>query len=309
MKILVADNIDKNAIEAMQTANLDINIQIGMSPDELLTNIPAYNIIAVRSQSKITKEIIDAGKNLQLIVRAGTGLDNIDCDAAALAGIEVRNTPQATTASVAELAFGLMISLIRHIPAAHNKLSNGTWDKTAFMGTELFGKTLGIFGLGRIGRELAKRAKAFNMNVVANDPFLDVDLAKNLDIPLLSSEKLLAQADFMSFHLPLTEKTKNFINAECIAKMKTGTYLINCARGGIVEEAAVAAALKTGHLAGAAFDVFAVEPLEKSPLMGLSNVILTPHLGAATYEGQKRSGIELAKIICEFVKNTTRAST
>ena len=300
MQVLIADKLDESALEVLRKTGLEVIVKTGLAGDELKIAVVHADVIAVRSQTKVNKEIIAVAKKLKLIVRAGVGLDNIDLHAAEAAGILVRNTPSATSISVAELCIGLMLALVRHIPQAHITLSAGTWEKSAFAGSELFGKTLGLLGLGRIGQEVAKRAQAFGMRVIAYDPYLKTEQLAKLDIPLLSFDEVLQKAQILSLHLPLTAQTHNLLNAEKIALMPKGAYLVNCARGGIIDEAAAAEALKTGHLRGAAFDVFAEEPLKTSPLQELSNVILTPHLGASTQEGQYRASQELAQIIVDF---------
>ena len=298
MNVFVSDKIDTSAIEKIKAAGHNITEQVGLSADELKKALGNTEVLAIRSATKVTADIMDAVPSLKLVVRAGVGLDNVDLAAAKTKGIEVRNTPGATAVSVAEHVLGLMLSLVRNIPSAHAKLSKGTWDKA--MGSELSGKTIGILGLGRIGQEVAKRCQAFGMKVIAADPYLPKELADKTGIPMCSSSEMLKQVDFVTLHLPFTPETKNMINAENIACMKKGSFIVNCARGGIVDEAAVADAVKSGHLAGAAFDVFATEPLKTSPLMEVEGIILTPHLGASTTEGQARAGDELADIIISF---------
>lgn len=301
MKLLVADKLDEAAIAKMRDAGLDVTVKTGLAPEALLAEIPSYDVIAIRSATKVTKAVITAGKNLKLIVRAGIGLDNVDLVAAKVRGIPVHNTPAATTISVAEHTMALLLALVRNIPAAHAKLEQGVWEKTAFMGQELSDKTLGLIGIGRIGREVAKRAKAFGMNVIATDPLVDFKTAQAEGIELVKLDDLLTQADVVSLHLPLGDDTRNLLNEKRIAQMKKGSYLINCARGGIVDEKAVANAVLSGDLKGAAFDVFAEEPLpETSPLLGVPGIIVTPHLGAQTYEGQRRAGLELAEMVIQF---------
>ena len=302
MKVLIADKIDAAAIERMQAAGLDVTVETGLKPEELRKEIAPYDAVAIRSAAKITSDIIESARNLKLVVRAGVGLDNVDQAAAKKKGIEVRNTPGATAVSVAEHVLGMMLALVRHIPQANEKLRKGVWDKKSFMGEELFGKTLGIIGFGRIGREVARRAHAFTMEVIAYDPHIDQGLAEEFNVPLRPLDELVESSDFITLNLPLTSETKNLLNRERICRMKQGARLVNCARGGIVDEVAIADAIRDGKLAGASFDVFAEEPLSKSPLMELDQVILTPHLGASTKEGQRRAGLELADIVIEFSK-------
>lgn len=300
MQVLIADKLDEQAIEALRKAGLEVVVKTGLAGDELKAAVSKADVLAVRSLPKVTADVIAAAKNLKLIVRAGVGLDNIDLVAAEKAGIMVRNTPSATSTSVAELCIGLMLALVRHIPQANEKLHQGVWEKSAFAGTELSGKTLGLLGFGRIGQEVAKRARSFGMKVIAHDPYLKPEQVSKLEVPLLALDEVLCQANVLSLHLPLVAQTKNLLNAEKIALLPKGAILINCARGGVVDEQAAAEALKNSHLRGAAFDVFAEEPLKASPLMELSNVILTPHLGASTKEGQWRASMELAQIVIEF---------
>ena len=301
MKILVADKLDDAAITTMREAGLDVTVKTGLSPEALVAEIPSYDVIAIRGATKVTKEVISAAKNLKFIVRAGIGLDNVDQAAAKACGITVCNTPAATTISVAEHVFALLFALVRHVPAAHAQLEQGIWEKTAFMGSELFEKTLGIIGFGRIGREVAKRALVFGMKIVAYDPLIALSVGTSTGTPLISLDELLKIADVVTLHLPLTAETKNLLDAQRIAQMKRGALMINCARGGIVDELAVATAVKNKNLGGAAFDVFAEEPLPKSsPLLGVPGILVTPHLGAQTHEGQRRAGMELADIVIEF---------
>lgn len=300
MKVLIADKTDEAAVNRMRAAGLDVTVKTGMASQELLKEISPYEAIVVRGATKLTAGAIQAAKNLRLIVRAGVGLDNIDMAAAESKKIAVRNTPAATSASVAELTMGLMVALARHIPQANLSMHQGRWEKKNFWGTELSGKTLGLLGLGRIGSEVARRAQAFAMRILTHDPYITAATASAADAQLVSFDQLLAESDFLSVHVPLTEGTRNLVDAKAISKMKPGARLIDCARGGIVDEEAVGRALKQGHLAGAAFDVFATEPLGDSPLKGLPHCILSPHLGAQTTEGQKRASQAAADTVIEF---------
>ena len=300
MQVFIADKLDEQATELLCKTGLEVIVKTGLAGDDLKAAVSKAYVLAVRSLPKVTSDVIAAAKNLKLIVRAGVGLDNIDIAAAEKAGILVRNTPSATSTSVAELCIGLMLALVRHIPQANTKLHQGIWEKSAFAGTELSGKTLGLLGLGRIGQEVAKRARGFGMKIIAHDPYLKPEQASTLEIPLLPLNEVLCQANVLSLHLPLAAASKNLLNAEKLALLPKDAILINCARGGVVDEHATAEALKNGHLRGAAFDVFAEEPLNHSPFMGLPNVILTPHLGASTKEGQWRASMELAQIVIEF---------
>lgn len=306
MKVLVSDGIDKQGAELLKAAGLTVDEKIGLKPEELVKVIPEYDAIIVRSATKVTKEIIDAGENLKAIGRAGVGLDNVDAAAAKARNIKVMNTPAATSVTVAELALGMMLSCARSIPQATQSLKEGKWEKKVFKGFELFGKTLGLIGVGRIGTELAKRAKAMGMKVIAYDPFV-----KTHEIAEITSlDDVLAKSDFISLHLPKTEQSKHMLGKEQFAKMKPSAVLVNCARGGVVEENALYEALSSGKLKAAALDVFETEPVDKTPqakefyarLFKLPNFIGTPHVGAQTAEGQRRAGIAIAEAIRDALK-------
>jgi len=306
MKVLVSDGIDKQGAELLRAAGLTVDEKIGLKPEELVKVIPEYDAIIVRSATKVTKEIIDAGKNLKAIGRAGVGLDNVDSAAAKARNIKVMNTPAATSVTVAELALGMMLSCARSIPQATQSLKEGKWEKKAFKGFELFGKTLGLIGVGRIGTELAKRAKAMGMKVIAYDPFV-----KTHEIAEITGlDDVLAKSDFISLHLPKTEQSKHMLGKEQFAKMKPTAVLVNCARGGVVEENALYEALSSGKLKAAALDVFETEPVDKTPeakefyarLFKLPNLIATPHVGAQTAEGQRRAGIGIAEAVRDALK-------
>lgn len=305
MKVLVTDPLDDHATQQMEKVGLKVTVKLGMSPAALKELIPTYHILAVRSGTKVTKDILQAATNLKLIVRAGIGLDNIDVDAALAKKIQIENTPYATTVSVAEHTIGLLFALARKIPQAHNSVIKGEWNRRAFEGVELRGKTLGIVGLGRIGQEVAKRAKWLGMNVCAHDHTVNYELVETLEIAVYDLHELLRKSDFVAIHLPLTPKTSHMFDHPTLKIMKKGSYLINAARGGIVDEQAVAGLIREGHLAGAAFDVYEVEPPGPNhPLFGLPNVICVPHIGAYTFEGQARAGQETARLIVEFAKKS-----
>ena len=306
MKVLISDGLDKQGAELLKAAGITVDEKVGLPPEELVKVIPEYDAIIVRSATKVTKEVIDAGKNLKAIGRAGVGLDNVDSVAAKARNIKVMNTPAATSVTVAELALGLMLSCARSIPQATQSLKEGKWEKKAFKGFELFGKTLGLVGVGRIGTELAKRAKAMGMKVIAYDPFV-----KTHEIAEITGlDDVLAQSDFISLHLPKTEQSKHMLGKEQFAKMKPTAVLVNCARGGVVEENALYEALSTGKLKAAALDVFETEPVDKTPeatefyarLFKLPNFIGTPHVGAQTAEGQRRAGIGIAEAVRDALK-------
>ena len=284
-KILVADPISEIGIEELKAdPRLEVDVRIGIKPDEVLASAHEYNGIIVRSQTKITAEVFAKATQLKAVGRAGVGVDNIDVPAATTAGVVVMNTPGGNTISTAEHAFTLMVSLARHIPQAHASVINGRWERKKFEGVELNGKTLAILGMGRIGGEFAKRAQAFNMRVVAYDPYLSAQRAQTLRVELKETvEEAVAEADFITVHMPLTKETKGMLNATRMASMKPGVRLINCARGGLIDETALLEALESGKVAGAALDVFEVEPLPlDSPLLEMPNVAVTPHWAAAT---------------------------
>lgn len=303
MKILVSDPMAEKAIQEMEEAGLDVTVKPGLKPEALKEIIPPFDVIAVRSGTKVTADLIRAARNLKLIVRAGVGLDNVDCNAAEERKIEIQNTPNATTVTVAEHTFALMLSLARNIPQAYLSLKNGEWNRNAFQGVELKEKILAVIGLGRIGQEVAKRAKAFGMLVMANDQEEDKEIAEALEIAHYPLEEILPKADFVTLHLPLTEESRHLFNREKLLTMKKGSRLINASRGGIVDEAALYEVLASGHLAGAAIDVFEVEPPKDNPLLKLPQVVAVPHLGALTKAGQLRAGHEAARIIIDFAKN------
>nr|MBA2434737.1 phosphoglycerate dehydrogenase [Chthoniobacterales bacterium] len=266
---------------------------------ELVELIPAFSAIVVRSQTKVTARILQAGTRLKVVGRAGVGVDNVDVETATRRGVIVMNTPGGNTISTAEHAFSLLVSVARKIPQAHSNLQSGKWDRKQFEGTELYNKTLGIIGMGRIGSELSRRAIAFGMRVMAYDPYLSSTRARSLQVELVEEiDELLPLVDFLTLHTPLTPETHHLLNAARLTKAKRGLRLINCARGGLIDEAALLEALESGQVAGAALDVFETEPLPAdSPLRGIPNLILTPHLGASTVEAQESVGIEIAQAI------------
>jgi D-3-phosphoglycerate dehydrogenase len=297
MKILVCDKTEADAIERMRLAGLEVDVRDDISPEELPHVLPAYDGMVVRSRTKVRAPLIDAAPNLKVIVRGGVGLDTIDADYARSKGIAVMNTPQASSASVAELAIGLMFALARQICQTTASMKAGKWEKKKFEGDELGGKTLGIVGIGNIGKETAKRALALGMAVVAYDPYVDTPPE---GVQLISLDELLAQSDYITFHLPLNSETRNMIGAAEFGKMKPGVRIVNAARGGILDEDALYDALVSGKVDGAALDVFAVEPVEGHRLFSLEQVIGSPHIGAATKEAQSRVGAEVADKLIEF---------
>ncbi|MGC8746340.1 MAG: D-2-hydroxyacid dehydrogenase [Candidatus Saccharicenans sp.] len=295
IKILIADHLDEEAVSQLQSiSKFEVSVKTGLNEAELVKIIPEYQIVAVRSATKITKPVIEAGKNLKLIIRAGIGLDNIDVQAAKERGVEVANTPAATSISVAEHTLGLMLGAVRHHGPANLSMKQHKWEKKAFMGTELYGKTLGIIGFGRIGTEVARRALAFGMNILAYDV---IPIKTDLPVKQVDLEELLAKADIITLHLPKTPKP--ILGPAEFEKMKNGVVLVNAARGGVVDESALLQALNSGKVKAAAIDVFAKEPPEDYSLIDHPKVTATPHLGASSEEGQKRAGLEVVKIIKE----------
>jgi len=301
-RVLASDPLDASAVAAMRGAGLTVDEKTDLSPDQLKAEIAAYDAIVVRSATKVRAPIIDAAKNLKLIVRAGVGLDNVDAEYAASKGIAVRNTPAASSNSVAELALGHILSLARHIGRATASMKAGKWEKKQLSGMEIEGKTLGIIGIGRIGQSLAAKAHALGMTVICCDAYL-----KTSPIPkiarMVALDELLAASDFISLHVPFDPSVGAVIGAKEIQTMRNGVRIVNCARGGVVDETALVEALRTGKVAGAALDVFATEPpAADHPLFALDGISLTPHIGAATEEAQARVGDEAARIVIEFAR-------
>jgi D-3-phosphoglycerate dehydrogenase len=289
MRILVTDGLEPEALAKLRaTHHVDV---VEADPKQLLEIVPNYDALIVRSQTRVTAEVLTKAAKLKVVGRAGIGVDNIDVKAATARRIPVVNAPTGSTISVAELAFGHMLSLARQIPEADRSVKEGKWEKKRFVGRELHGKVLGLLGSGRIGAEVARRGLAFGMDVIAFDPYLPPPAAKERGIRLVDSlASLLMQVDFLSIHAALTPETKGMINAKALALMKRTAYLVNCARGEIVHEAALADALKSGTIAGAALDVYEKEPPTGSPILAAPNTVFTPHLGASTHEAQARAG-------------------
>jgi len=303
MKVLVADKIAPAGVEFLrQQEGIEVVEAYGSSPEQILELVKDVHAIAVRSETKITAEVMDAAPLLKAVGRAGVGVDNIDVDAATDRGIVVMNTPTGNTIATAELTFTHMLCATRPVAQACGSMKAGNWDRKKFSGTELNGKTLAVLGMGRIGSEVAKRAQAFGMTVLAYDPYLTERRAKNLDVELATLEQAFAEADYITVHMPLTDSTKDLINADAMAKMKDGVRLINCARGGIINEKDLAEAVKSGKVAAAGMDVYVEEPLDKeSELRKLDNLVLTPHLGASTKEAQESVGIEVAEALVKVL--------
>ena len=304
-KVLVSDKLSPTAVQIFRDNGIEVDFEpeLGKNKIELLKRIGEYDGLAIRSATKVTEKILRNATNLKVIGRAGIGVDNVDLNAASRQGIIVMNTPFGNSITTAEHAIAMMFAVARQIPQASESTHAGKWEKSKFMGVELTGKTLGLIGSGNIGSITASRALGIKMKVIAYDPFLSEERAADLGVKKVEFNELLSTADFITLHVPKTDKTAGMINAEAIAKMKPGVRIINCARGGLVDEYALAEALKSGQVAGAAFDVFAVEPATDSPLFNLPNVVVTPHLGAATTEAQENVALQVAEQISEYLNN------
>jgi D-3-phosphoglycerate dehydrogenase len=300
-KVLIADKLSPAALAIFKERGVEADVKTGLSKDELLSIVAEYDGIAVRSATKITTDVIKAAKRLKVVGRAGIGVDNVDIPAATAAGVIVMNTPFGNSITTAEHAIALMMALARELPSANASTHAGKWEKNRFLGSELYGKTLGLIGAGNIGSIVADRAKGLKMKVIAYDPYLSPERARDLGIEKVELNDLLARADFVSLHTPLTNETRNIISADAINRMKKGARLINCARGGLVDEAALKAALDSGHLAGAALDVFEEEPAKSHILFGHEKVIATPHLGASTVEAQENVALQVAEQISDYL--------
>ena len=302
-RVLVSDPLADAAVKAMQQAGLDVAVKTDLDPELLTREIALADAIVVRSATKVRQEVIDAGTNLKLIVRAGVGLDNVDVDYARSKGIEVRNTPAASSNSVAELALGHLLSVARHIGRGSVSLKAGKWEKKALKGVEIDGKTLGIIGIGRIGQSLARKAHALGMRVITFDKFVDQSPLPEV-VTMVSFDTLFAEADFISLHIPFDPKEGATIGEAELAKMKDGVRLVNCARGGVIDEVALAKTLESGKVAAAALDVFATEPPDSGDLLfQQENTSFTPHIGASTVEAQSRVGNEAAQIVIAFAQS------
>lgn len=300
-RVLCTDGFSQTGIDDLNASpHIDTDFHDKLSHEELIKRIPDYDGLVVRSASEVTRDVIEAGARLKVIARAGVGTDNIDLKAATEKGILVVNAPAGNSISTAELAFAMIISLARHIPQAAKSMGEGKWEKKKFKGNELAYKTLGIIGLGRIGRELAARARAFKMNIIGYDPYLSDEHMESLSIANSSLDEILTKSDFISVHTPLTDETENLISKKEFAQMKPTACIVNCARGGIINESDLAGALHNGTIAGAALDVFSKEPYGSDLFSGLDNVILTPHLGASTSEAQEAVAREAAAAVVQF---------
>ncbi|WHU01874.1 MULTISPECIES: phosphoglycerate dehydrogenase [unclassified Sphingomonas] len=300
-KVLISDKMDPKAAQIFRERGVEVDEITGKTPEELKAIINNYDGLAIRSSTKVTQEILDAAPNLKVVGRAGIGVDNVDIPAASARGVVVMNTPFGNSITTAEHAIALMFALARQLPEADASTQAGKWEKNRFMGVELTGKTLGLIGAGNIGSIVADRALGLRMKVVAFDPFLTPERAIEMGVEKVSLDDLLLRADFITLHTPLTDQTRNILSAENLAKTRRGVRIINCARGGLIDEAALKQGLESGHIAGAALDVFAVEPAKEHPLFGTPNFVSTPHLGASTTEAQVNVAIQVAEQMADFL--------
>jgi D-3-phosphoglycerate dehydrogenase / 2-oxoglutarate reductase len=302
-KVLVSDKLSETAVQIFRDRGIDVTFDpsIGKDKAKLLQAIADYDGLAIRSATKVTEKILNAATNLKVVGRAGIGVDNVDIPVASKKGVIVMNTPFGNSITTAEHAIAMMMAVARQIPAASASTHAGKWEKSRFMGVELTNKTLGVIGAGNIGSIVCERALGLKMKVIAYDPFLSEERADKIGVTKVELDDLLGRADFITFHVPLTDKTRNILSAEAIAKLKPGVRIVNCARGGLVDEIALAQALKSGAVAGAAFDVFAQEPATDSPLFNLPNVVVTPHLGAATTEAQENVAVQVAEQMSDYL--------
>lgn len=300
-KVLISDKMNKLAEDIFRARGVEVDVKTGLKPDELKAIIGQYDGLAIRSSTTVTPEILEAATNLKVVGRAGIGVDNVDIKAATNKGVIVMNTPFGNSITTAEHAIAMMFALARDIPQASASTHAGKWEKNKFMGVELYNKTLGLIGCGNIGSIVADRALGLKMNVLAYDPFLSAEKAVELGVKKVELEELFTESDFITLHVPKNEKTKNIINKDSIAKMKKGVRIINCARGGLINEADLKAALDNGQVAGAALDVFDVEPANENPLFGHEKLICTPHLGASTDEAQVNVAIQVAEQLADYL--------
>lgn len=300
-KVLISDKLSPAAVQIFKDRGIEVDVKTGLAPDELKAIIGQYDGLAIRSNTKVTADILAAAGNLKVVGRAGIGVDNVDVPAATARGVVVMNTPFGNSVTTAEHAIAMMFALARDIPQANASTHAGKWEKSKFMGVELTGKTLGIIGCGNIGAIVADRALGLRMKVVAYDPFLSAERAKDLTIEKVDLDTLFARADFITLHTPLTEATKNIISADAIAKMKKGVRIINCARGGLLVEEDLKAAIESGQVAGAALDVFKAEPAKENILFGNEHVVCTPHLGASTSEAQENVALQVAEQMADYL--------
>jgi D-3-phosphoglycerate dehydrogenase len=303
LKIVVADDLPASALDLLRAEGWNVDARTGRTPEQLLADVADADAIVVRSATKVTAAVIAAAPSLRVIARAGTGVDNVDVKAATARGIVVMNAPGANSVSVAELAMGLILSMARHLPAADAAMKQGKWEKKKFLGEEVRDKVLGLAGLGRIGQEVARRAAAFGMRIVAHDPFISELVANDLGVELVSLDELFARADYVSLHMPSTAATKNIVNAERLARSRKGIRIVNTARGDLIDEKALADAIEAGQVGGAALDVFEKEPTVDHRLQMLPQVVATPHIAASTREGQELVGMETMAALRDFLRD------
>ena len=302
-KVLISDKMDPNAAKIFEERGCDVDVITGETAEQLIARIGDYDGLAIRSSTKVTQEVLDAATNLKVIGRAGIGVDNVDIPYASAKGVVVMNTPFGNSITTAEHAIALMMALARQIPEANELTQKGEWPKSKFMGVEVTNKTLGLIGAGNIGSIVASRAQGLRMKVVAYDPFLTEERAVEMGVEKGDLDTVLAKADFITLHTPLTDQTRNILSKENLAKTKKGVRIVNCARGGLIDEAALKEMLDSGHVAGAALDVFATEPAKESPLFGTKNFICTPHLGASTTEAQVNVALQVAEQLSDYLVN------
>jgi D-3-phosphoglycerate dehydrogenase / 2-oxoglutarate reductase len=306
MKILISDDLAEVGIQKlMSVSEFQVDVRTKLAHEELCRIIKDYDALVIRSATKVTAEVIDAGDNLKVVARAGIGLDNVDIDAASRRGIVVMNTPEGNVITTAEHVIAMMLALSRNIPQANSSVKAGKWEKSRFSGREVSHKVLGIIGVGRIGRIVADRAKGLKMTVIAYDPYISPEVVEKLGIKGVSLDELFARSDYITVHTPMTKETRNLLNVEAFKKMRKGVFILNCARGGIVNELDLADAIQSGMVAGAALDVFAQEPPRDNPLLRLEQVVATPHLGASTDEAQENVAIAVAEQVTEYLKRGT----
>jgi D-3-phosphoglycerate dehydrogenase len=303
LKIVVADGLAASALDLFTAEHWEVDARTGRTPDQLAGDLATADALVVRSATKVTAALIAAAPRLRVVARAGTGVDNVDVAAASARGIVVMNAPGANSVSVAELALGLILALARHVPAADAAMKQGKWDKKKFLGEEIRDKTLGLAGLGRIGQEVARRAAAFGMRIIAHDPFISEQVAGDLGVELVSLDDLFARADYLSLHMPSNEKTRHMVNADRLAHARKGIRIVNTARGDLIDETALADAIEAGQVAGAALDVFQTEPPPDPRLQTLPQVVATPHIAASTREGQEQVGVETAAALRDFLRD------
>ena len=303
VKVLVSDKLSETAVQIFRDRGVEVDYlpDLGKDKDRLLEMIGQYDGLAIRSATKVSEKLLAAAGRLKVIGRAGIGVDNVDIPAASKRGVIVMNTPFGNSVTTAEHAIAMMFAVARELPEASVSTKEGKWEKNRFMGVELFNKTLGVIGAGNIGAIVCDRAVGLKMKVLAYDPFLSEERAKTLGVTKVELDDLLARADFITLHVPLTDKTRNILSRAALGKVKKGVRIINCARGGLIDEVALCEALQSGHVAGAALDVFEVEPATQSPLFGLPNVVCTPHLGASTTEAQENVALQVAEQMADYL--------